>query len=70
MTAEQNYRLLQEIEENRKFILMAYRQNPKLLERAEERIKQLFDMPAGNKNFDADAKQALQLGSAHLNLSS
>lgn len=67
MTAEQNYRLLQEIEDNRKFILMAYLQNPKLLERAEERIKLLFDMPVGN--LDADAKQALQLGSAHLNLS-
>ena len=31
MTAEQNYRLLQEIEANRKFILLAYLQNPKLL---------------------------------------
>ena len=31
MTAEQNYRLLQEIEANRKFILLAYQQNPKLL---------------------------------------
>ena len=42
MTAEQNYSLLQEIEENRIFILTAYLQNPKLLEQAEERIKQLF----------------------------
>ena len=55
MTAEQNYRLLQEIEENRKFLLMAYLQNPKLLERAEDRIKQLFDMPGSDKNFDAGA---------------
>ena len=69
MTAEQNYRLLQEIENNRKFILMAYLQNPKLLEQAEERIKRLFDMPVCNKNLDADAKQALQLGSEPLNLS-
>jgi hypothetical protein len=42
LTAEQNYRLLQEIDANRTFILMAYRQNPKLLERAEPRIRQLF----------------------------
>ena len=35
MTAEQNYRLLQEIDANRKFILMAYLQNPKLVRKAE-----------------------------------
>lgn len=45
MTPEQNYRLLEEIEANRRFILMAYLQNPELLERAEERIRQIFDMP-------------------------
>lgn len=45
-TAEQNYRLLQEIEANRRFLLAAYEQNPKLLENAEARIKQLFEMPA------------------------
>ena len=45
MTAEQNYSLLQEIEENRIFILTAYLQNPKLLEQAEERIKQLLQLP-------------------------
>lgn len=69
MTAEQNYRLLQEIEDNRKFILTAYLQNPKLLELAEDRIKQLFDMPVCNENLDADTTQTLQLGSDHLNLS-
>lgn len=42
MTAQQNYRLLQEIEANRNFILLAYLQNPKLLEQAEGRIRQLF----------------------------
>lgn len=42
-TAEQNYRLLQEIDANRSFMLMAYQQNPKLLERAEVRIKQMFE---------------------------
>lgn len=42
-TAEQNYRLLQEIEANRRFLLMAYQQNPELLERADSRIKQMFE---------------------------
>ncbi|MCR4304735.1 MAG: hypothetical protein NUV63_11025 [Gallionella sp.] len=46
LTAEQNYRLLQEIEANRMFLLMAYQQNSKLLESAEMGIKQLFEMPA------------------------
>jgi hypothetical protein len=38
MTAEQNYRLLQEIDANRRFLLMAYLQNPKLLELAEAQM--------------------------------
>lgn len=42
-TAEQNYFLLQEIEENREFLLMAYQQNPELLKRADARIKQIFE---------------------------
>jgi len=42
MTAEENYRLLQEIEANRAFILTAYLQNPALLEQAEERIRLLL----------------------------
>lgn len=42
-TAEQNYRLLQEIDANRRFMLMAYQQNPKLLEQAEARIRQWFE---------------------------
>jgi MSHA pilin protein MshD len=51
-TADQNYRLLQEIEANRRFLLMAYQQNPELLESAEARIKQLFDIsaPLGGSN--------------------
>lgn len=40
-TAEQNYRLLQEIEASRIFLLMAYRQKPKLPETAELRIQQI-----------------------------
>ncbi len=50
-TAEQNYRLLQEIDANRSFMLMAYQQNPKLLEHAEVRIKQMFEEPACRQNF-------------------
>lgn len=42
MTAEQNYRLLMEIEADRSFLLLAYAQNPRLLARAEPRIRQLF----------------------------
>jgi hypothetical protein len=53
LTAEQNYRLLQEIDANRRFILMAYRQNPKLLERAEPRIRQLF---AGSDERDPSGR--------------
>lgn len=48
-TAEQNFKLLQEIEANRLFLLMAYEQNPKLLERAEPRIKQLFEEAVVNQ---------------------
>jgi hypothetical protein len=42
MTAEENLRLIREIEANRDFLLAAYRQNPRLLELAEPRIRQLF----------------------------
>lgn len=44
-TSEQNYLLLQEIDANRRFLLMAYQQNPKLLKNAEARIKQIFNEP-------------------------
>lgn len=42
MTADENYRLLQEIDANRAFILTVYLQNPQLLAQAEERIKLLL----------------------------
>lgn len=64
LTAERNYRLLQEIEANRAFILMAYRQNPKLLERAEPRIRQLFarsderDPPGGGGQMETPSPSA------------
>jgi MSHA pilin protein MshD len=41
-TAEQNFCLLREIEANRRFLLMAYEQNPNLLANAEPRIRQIF----------------------------
>jgi hypothetical protein len=40
MTAEQNYRLLQEIDANRRFLLLALQGNPHLLALAEGRVRQ------------------------------
>ena len=40
--AERNYRLLQEIEENRRFLLQVYIQNPELLKTADKRIRPLL----------------------------
>ena len=42
MTGEQNLRLLEELDQNRSFLLLAYASNPKLLAQAEFRIRQLF----------------------------
>lgn len=62
LTADQNFRLLQEIEENRKFLLMAYQQNPKLLENAETRIQQIVGMvtPPGHGN-DQSSERGISL---------
>lgn len=46
LTPEQNLRLLQEIEANRAFILLAYQSNPDLLKHADQEIKLLFE-PVG-----------------------
>lgn len=40
--AEYNFRLLQEIEENRRFLLQMYMQNPELLKTADKRIRPLL----------------------------
>lgn len=48
LTAEQNFRLLQEIEANRSFLLMVYQQNPQLLKCADARIKSIFAQPQLN----------------------
>jgi hypothetical protein len=50
LTAEENLRLLQEIDANREFILLAYRSDPELLKRADPEIKRQFEpvhAPAG-----------------------
>lgn len=43
LTPEENLRLLQEIEANRAFILLAYQSDPALLKLADPQIKRLFD---------------------------
>ena len=45
-TPEQNLRLLEEIDANRAFILLAYQSDPALLELADPEIRRLFD-PVG-----------------------
>lgn len=50
MTADENYRLLLEIQSNRDFILQAYRQNPDLLRRAEPGIRLLLGLPENEQN--------------------
>ena len=41
---QENLRLLQEIEANRAFILLAYQSNPALLKRADPEIRRLFEL--------------------------
>jgi len=43
LTPEENLLLLQEIEANRAFILLAYQSDPALLKLADPEIKRLFD---------------------------
>lgn len=49
MTAEENYRLIQEIDANRCFLLLAYRSNPHLVERADARTRALLGLPVGKE---------------------
>jgi hypothetical protein len=42
LTAEQNLRLLEEIDDNRCFLLQVLRENPALLQQAETRVKEWF----------------------------
>ena len=57
MSAEENYRLLQEIQANRDFLLLAYRQNPALLRHAEPDVRLLFGLPANEEDAGASAPQ-------------
>lgn len=43
LTPEENFRLLEEIEANRAFILLAYQSNPELLKVADPQIRRLFE---------------------------
>jgi hypothetical protein len=43
LTAEENLLLLQEIEANRAFILLAYQSDPALLKLADPEIRRLFE---------------------------
>lgn len=44
LTPEENLQLLQEIETNREFILLAYRSDPALLAKTDPEIKRLFEI--------------------------
>ncbi len=48
MTADDNLRLIREIESNRAFLLAAYQQNPKLLAHVELRIRELLQPLPGD----------------------
>ncbi len=43
LTPEENLRLLEEIDANRAFILLAYQSNPELLKVADPQIRRLFE---------------------------
>lgn len=45
-TAEENKLLLERIDADRRFLLLAMRSNPVLLSRAEERVREWFAAPA------------------------
>jgi hypothetical protein len=57
MNAEQNYRLLQGIDANRRFLLQAYSDNPDLQARAEPEVRRLLD--AVSANMPATEKTAV-----------
>ncbi len=49
LTPEENLRLLEEIEANRAFILLAYQSNPEMLKVADPQIKRLFEKVSANE---------------------
>jgi len=52
LTPEENLRLLEEIEANRAFILLAYQSNPEMLKVADPQIRRLFEKVSAS---EADA---------------
>ena len=50
LTPEENLRLLEEIEANRAFILLAYQSNPELLKVADPQIRRLFENPSSGES--------------------
>lgn len=52
LTADENYRLLMEIQANRDAVLQAYRQNPELLKHAEPRVRLLFGLPENEEDAE------------------
>jgi hypothetical protein len=54
MNAERNLGLLREMEANRWFLLMAYRDNPTLLARAEPRIRDWFALQRQSRSTTDD----------------
>jgi hypothetical protein len=56
-SAEENYRLLQEIQANRDFLLLAYRQNPELLKHTEPDVRLLLGLPGNEEEAGAPDPQ-------------
>ena len=50
LTPEENLRLLEEIEANRAFILLAYQSNPELLKVADPQIRRLSENPSSGES--------------------
>lgn len=59
--AEHNFRLLQEIEENRRFLLQIYAQNPELLKTADARIRPLLAPLAIEKSAASTMQRGISL---------
>ncbi len=56
MTAEENFRLLQTIDENRRFLLLMLQSNPHLLAKADKRVRELFNAVPPAPTFDRLAR--------------
>lgn len=61
MNAEQNYRLLCEIEANRVMLLAVYRQNPQLLATLDERMRQLVNLTSLHAVEKSSGRKEMQV---------